>query len=441
MVTYEEAENALNNLPRFAEKHGLREVRILLKELGNPDRLYPSVHIAGTNGKGSVAAALDSCLRESGLVTGRFTSPHLVTMRERITLGGEMISEADFALCYEEAEAAAERCGRRGVTHPTFFEMLYLMACIYFARKKPGAAIIETGLGGRLDATNSLEEPLLCVITSISLDHVAYLGDTIGQIAAEKAGIIKSGAPVVFLGGTDASEVISKKAAEKGSEAIEVLPGDVSEVSVRRGAIDFSVRSFYHGGKMRLSFPTEAAYQAENAALAVRALEALEGRLRGFAFSENEIREGLLGTSWPCRMQEVEEGVFLDGAHNAGGIEAFARSLKEAARLRGTERIVLAFGAAADKEAEKMVRTLCRELKPAKCVCTGIKGKRRREAEDFAALFEAEGVADTACASGGAEAYEMAAAARNGGVAGICGSLYLAGEILEYLSKRGSFAE
>ena len=233
MITFEEAVAYLKDMPRFTVKKNpadSRDLKWFLKKLGNPEKDLRIIHVAGTNGKGSVCAYMSSILREAGYRTAVFTSPHLVDMRERFAVNGEMISEEAFLQEFlavwdalQETNSANTGDGQRGEEAPqefvlNFYEYLFCMALLCFAEEKPDYCIIETGLGGRLDATNYVDNKLLTVITRISLDHVQYLGDTTAKIAAEKAGILRPGVPVVYLDGdADASAVICRKASELGA--------------------------------------------------------------------------------------------------------------------------------------------------------------------------------------------------------------------------------
>ena len=183
-----EAEAYLNRLPMWAnKKNSLKDIRIFLDQMGGPDRKIPAIHVAGTNGKGSVCAFMTSVLKKAGLRTGTFISPHLVEIRERFLINGEPAEKNAFEEAFETVKKQAEHMVEEGFCHPTFFEFLFYMAMVLFAREKVDVMVIETGLGGRLDATNVLESPKVCVITSISRDHMQYLGNTVSEIAGEKA--------------------------------------------------------------------------------------------------------------------------------------------------------------------------------------------------------------------------------------------------------------
>ena len=427
--TFEDAVRAVDDLAMFAAKHTLAHTRRFLDELGSPDRTYPSIHVAGTNGKGSVCAFTERILRESGRKTGLFTSPHLTDIRERMRIDGEMISRETFARIFRQVSETAGRLEREeGLHHPSYFECLYLMAAVWFAEEGVDIAVIETGLGGRLDCTNTLEKPLVTVITSISLDHMQYLGNTVPEIAGEKAGILKPGVPCVYDSADPAaSAVITARAEELGIPALPVGPDDYKVLQNSGGAIDFSLSTRYDvGGPEVYTVHFAAPYQAENAALAVSALKMLENTApeSGFSLDRETIARGLAATSWEGRMERILPDVYLDGAHNEDGIRRFAEA---AVAVAGGRRSVLLFAAVADKDYTDMIGLLAATLKPDKVFVTEIAGRRRAAAEEFAKEFSRRGIEDVCAFSDVSRAFHEALAAKQDGLLFICGSLYLAG--------------
>lgn len=349
MISYEQAEAYILDIPKFAGKHTLQDTGRLLRKLIG-DRLPGKViHVAGTNGKGSVCSYLRSILMASGCSVGMFTSPHLEVMRERIALGCEMISEEDFIAAFESVKKEAEL--EMPENHPSFFEFLFLMAMVYFKKKAPEYIILETGLGGRLDATNCIQKPELCVITEIGFDHMQYLGNTLEAIAREKAGIMKPEAEVVFFDKRPSvTEVLEKFAKKAGSRTIKIGKDSILNVNIHHKSIDFSVHTGYYKYDS-LVLDTLAAYQVENASLAVAAAEVL--RQNDERIGEKGIREGLAAAKWPGRMEEVLPGIYLDGAHNVDGIEAFLRTVRQIP-VKG--RRLLLFGVVSDKQYETMIK-------------------------------------------------------------------------------------
>ena len=350
------------NIPRFTKKNSMEDTRAFLKRLGNPDRELKVIHVAGTNGKGSVCAYLRYILEEAGYSVCSFTSPHLVDVRERFLIRGEMVSRERFLEAFQavydvipwelldNADVFNEE-GKlpEGFYHPTFFEYLFFMAMLLFCDAKPDYCILETGLGGRLDATNSVSKKELAVITRISLDHVEYLGDTVEKIAGEKAGIIAKNVPVVYLDDErSVSAVFDETAKKVGAIPCPVSKKDYALSKFQNKNIDFSLRTRYYND-ISVILHTAALYQMENAALAVRAVEELD---QGRTITADQILAGLGKCFWPGRMEEIAKDVFVDGAHNEDGVRAFLESV--AADGWQGERTLL-FSAVKDKQFEKML--------------------------------------------------------------------------------------
>ena len=320
----------LDRTPKFAKKNSLDTIREYLRRLGDPQRGMKIIHVAGTNGKGSVCNFLSSCLREAGHSVGLFISPHLITIRERMSVDGVMIPEEAFLDAFERVMREYEAGREEGLPHPLYFEFLFLIGMLWFSSKKPEFLIVETGLGGRLDATNSLPDKVMTVITRIGLDHTSILGGTLGEIAAEKAGILRKGCPAVFLDEPEEAYRTILRAAEEAGAPFSVVSGDHWEViGPGENGIDFYLRSEYYKN-LRVHVPSKAVYQCENAALAAEAFRII---LKG-ADQENDpavaeaLGKGLMKGFWPGRMEEILPDVFIDGAHNPDGIRAFLKSVR-----------------------------------------------------------------------------------------------------------------
>ncbi len=345
--TYEQAVEYILDIPKFTKKNDRIRTAQFLKQLGCAGEDMKIIHIAGTNGKGSVCAYLCSVLREAGFSVGRFTSPHLVDVRERFVADGEMIGKEQFLSLFLKIYDRLD-----GEYHPAFFEYMFFIAMLFFKEKKVEYCILETGLGGRLDATNCVEKKELSVITKIGFDHMEYLGDTLTQIAAEKAGILKENTPVVYYAGREeVNETIEKEAEKKRCEAIPVLPKRDAIYKNTNKNIDFSFHSRYYG-YIRLGLSSGARYQAENAMIAVTAVEALG---LGNRITKAQLVRGIREAVWEGRMEEVEKGVFVDGAHNEDGIEAFLETARED-DCEGTR--LLLFSAVRDKKVDVMLSLL-----------------------------------------------------------------------------------
>lgn len=398
VCTYAEAERFMAEVPRFTAKNPMAETRGFYEYIqgceggryseGNLGKL---IHVAGTNGKGSVCAFLQSICMESGYRTGMFISPHLTTIRERFLIDGNAILEEAFVEAFNWLSGRITAyCGVRPAYCPTYFERLFFMGIYVFAGAGVDVTILETGLGGRLDTTNVIKSPAATIITEIGLDHMDYLGNTVEAIAFEKAGIIKPGVPVIFSDRKRAaSRVICQKAQKSGCKWHAVSENDYKINEIQKKFIDFSVVSRYYDYG-RLIVNTAAVYQVENAAVAVRTCEILKisggfGRL-----SAESIREGIRKMHWPCRMEEVRPGVYIDGAHNEDGIAAFVQSLKQSPDLgnTGDGRNVLIFSVVRDKQYDKMIEMLCGLSVITDFVITHIPGERGAGLEELANVFD-----------------------------------------------------
>ncbi|MGA7671001.1 MAG: folylpolyglutamate synthase/dihydrofolate synthase family protein [Nitrolancea sp.] len=338
--------------PFDAETVGLRRTAWLLDSLGNPQGAVPAIHVAGTKGKGSTAAFLAAILRASGRRVGLYTSPHLHTFRERIQIDGEPITEERFAsLTAEIAPLNARLAGENpDWGEATAFEVSTALAFLAFARAEVDVSVIEVGLGGRLDATNVID-PKVSVITSISYDHTHILGETLGEIAAEKGGIIKPGRPVVSAAQQpEAAETLRRTATERGCE---LLMGGVDWQSSGMSS-SFALRGPW-GDYRDLSSALVGRHQVENAATAVAACWVLDRD--GFAVPEAAIRTGLATVSWPGRFEllRTDPTVIVDGAHNVDSAQRLAETLAEE---YGGHHLTLILGIADDKDVEQMVRVL-----------------------------------------------------------------------------------
>ena len=381
--TYEEAAAYIEEITKFTKKHTLEHTKTFLKRLGNPAADRKIVHVAGTNGKGSVCAYLQAILMAEGKRTGFFTSPHLVSVNERIRVDNIQIDNETFLKVFRKVLKIVRQMVEDGIEHPSYFEFLFGMGMTAFAETDVEYIILETGLGGRLDATNAIDNPALAIITSISLDHTAILGDTIEKIAGEKAGIIKPGVPVFFDGSSKkAAEVIKAKASELGVSCREVTKNAYEIQEVHRKYIAFSRRSAYDKDVI-FQVPMCGCYQAMNAELA---LEALEYLLAGEEIHMDRWKEALAELHWEGRMERVGAHITVDGAHNPGAMEAFVESVKA---LDESERgeMVLLFSAVSDKKYDQMIEYLCENLDVKAYVVTQIEDERGVPAEELADVF------------------------------------------------------
>lgn len=345
-----------------AAKMGLENISVLLEDLGQPHNAYPSVLIAGTNGKGSVAAMLDAILRRAGLRTGLYTSPHLVEITERIRVSGEPIPAEEFAALFTALHDRIEFLLASGRLrfHPTFFECLTAMGMEYFRQRGVEFAVLEVGMGGRLDATNTAS-PRVSIITQVDFDHERFLGTTIAAIAGEKAGIIKPGGVVVSSAAhPEAVAVVRREAAAKQARLVEVW----NEYSARELHSDDGLYSFQalhsDGTSLPVRLSLRGGHQVENALTAIAAARELS-RL-GFAIGDAEIVEGLACAEWPGRLELIRERprVYLDGAHNPAGARALAQFLTQhdPPAQQPAPRIFLIYGAMRDKAVPEITEIL-----------------------------------------------------------------------------------
>ena len=401
-MTYAEAIQFLYGLQMFGANFGMENTFKLAALVGNPQTQLRFIHVAGTNGKGSTCAMLESIYRAAGLRVGLFTSPHLISFRERIQVNRQLIPESETVRLVEELRMANKE------NDATLFEFATVMALKYFAEQKCDLVIWETGLGGRLDATN-IVTPLASVITNISFDHQQWLGDTLEKIAAEKAGIIKPGIPVVTATAEpDALGVIGKIAREKNAP-LTIVPAK-------------EIKSWLAG---TLAPPLLGEHQKLNAALALATVEVLQ---RQIPVTKEKIREGLANVYWPGRLQLIQRGgqkILLDGAHNVAGVEALRDTLTGGTPVSGTPTFIIGF------LGDKDWRPMCKILAPlaGKIFTVPVASDRTADADELADVFRSANPAAEVFALKKLE--EALTASKDGAFIVITGSLYLVGEALE----------
>jgi dihydrofolate synthase/folylpolyglutamate synthase len=365
-----------------SQNFDLDRMRTLLKRLGNPQDKFKSVHIAGTKGKGSTCAMIASMLEACGYKVGLYTSPHLVDVRERIQVNGEMISQAEFARLVKLAEPIVERMKPR----PTYFDVLTAIAFKYFAEHEVDIAVVETGLGGRLDSTNVLK-PEVTAITNISKDHMAQLGPTVSRIAEEKAGIFKPGIPAISVQQDPEAEVVLKRIAEKNGTTLEVT-GQQIEFSYRfessrmqgphnRVCLTTTNSKFEH-----LAVPLLGEHQAINCGLALSVIDRLKSR--GFTIVDAKAMEGLAKTEVPGRMEIVSQTpkVVVDGAHNAASLDAMLRAIGQHIPY---DSMVIIFGCCADKDVAGMLERIAAGAD--KVIFTRVNNIRSADPNELAARY------------------------------------------------------
>ena len=429
-MTYKEAEAYINSVPKFTSKNKPENTMELIRRLGHPERHMKVIHVAGTNGKGSVCAFLSSMLTEGGKRTGLFTSPHLVKINERFQINNEPVSDEIFLDAYERVMKLVEEMQKDGFYHPAYFELLFAIGMVIFEEAQVEYLILETGLGGRLDATNIVEKPVVTVITSISLDHTEILGDTIEEIAGEKAGIIKQGIPIVYDGREKRAEkVILQKAEEQNAKAVPLYEEKLSIQGSTDHSVDYLFdESFYQGHV--ITVPYLAPYQVRNSALALLAMEEIDPQ---HEISLETRLQAIRDTRWQGRMETVLPGVIVDGAHNEDGVHEFVRTLRQVGSSR---RIVMLFSAVVEKNYEEMVHTICDTGCIQEVVVTEIHGSRIVPAEELAAVFRKFTSVPVTAISSIEEAFDTAMEKKGEGLLFCVGSLYLVGEVKKVIEEK-----
>ena len=429
-MTYKEAEAYINSVPKFTSKNKPENTMELIRRLGHPERSMKVIHVAGTNGKGSVCAFLSSMLTEGGKRTGLFTSPHLVKINERFQINNEPVSDEIFLNAYERVMKLVEEMQKDGFYHPAYFELLFAIGMVIFEEAQVEYLILETGLGGRLDATNIVEKPVVTVITSISLDHTEILGDTIEEIAGEKAGIIKQNIPIVYDGREKRAEkVILQKAKEQNAKAV---PLDEEKLSIQ-GSTDHSVDYVFDNPVYKghlITVPYLAPYQVRNSALALLAMEELDPQ---HEISLETRLQAIRDTRWQGRMETVLPGVIVDGAHNEDGVHEFVRTLRQVGSSR---RILMLFSAVVEKNYEEMVHTICETGCIQEVVVTEIHGSRIVPAEELAAVFRKFTNVPVTVIHSIEEAFNTAMEKKGDGLLFCVGSLYLVGEVKKVIEEK-----
>ena len=416
-MNYEQALTYIHSVNWAFCKPGLERITELCKALGNPQKKLRFIHVAGTNGKGSTSSMLASILQSAGYRTGLYTSPYIRTFCERIRVDGENIPEDALAELTERVQPIADAMEDK----PTEFELITALAFEYFYQTKCDVVVLEVGLGGRLDSTNVIENTALSIITGIDFDHTALLGNTIGEIAYEKAGIIKEGRPVLFGGGEgEARNTVLKIAQQKNAPFHQV---DRSTYCEKSATLEGTVFDYLQYTDMHL--PLLGTYQPYNATLVLTAIELLKGQ--GFAIDEASVRQGLSRVRWPARFELLSGDpiIIYDGGHNPEGVRAAVASVKA---YFGERRVNLLSGVMADKDRGEMIET----MKPiiARAFTVTPNNPRSLAAEDYAAQLASYGIAASSYASVAEGVRAAIESSKQEGIPLVClGSLYLYEEV------------
>lgn len=420
-MNYQECLEYIHGVSWTFCKPGLERINELCERLGHPERGLRFVHVAGTNGKGSFSSMLASVLKAEEYKVGLYTSPYIRIFNERMQINGENISNEELIQLTERVRPIAEEMTDK----PTEFELITAIAFEYFYKNKCDVVVLEAGMGGRLDSTNIIENSLLSVITGIALDHTAFLGDTVEKIAAEKAGIIKSGCPVLF-GGTDleARAVIEARAAEQGADFYTTDYARISNLSM---TLDGS--SFDFGEHKDIQISLLGTYQPRNAASVLTAVDIL--RSNGFNISEKAVAEGLKSAKWPARFEVLSKTplIIFDGAHNPQGIAAAVESIR---LYFGEKKVYLLTGVLRDKDYTAIARDLATVASKAFTLTPD--SPRALSAEEYAEVLNKAGIEAQPNESIRAALKAARAEAQKDGVPLIClGSLYVYSSLIEYI--------
>ena len=418
-MNYEDARKYIDSIARFGSKLGLDNIRNLMAYLGDPQEKIKMVHVAGTNGKGSTVAFLTGILMSAGYRTGMYTSPFVERFSERIRVDGKEIGEEDFARIATRVRDAAVKMKEEGKGEPTEFEIISAIAFLYFFEQKCDICVLEVGLGGRLDATNVIKDPLLCMITPISYDHTDILGDTLEKIAFEKAGIIKEGSSVLIHPQEEGvTRVIKDVCVRKGADLV-ICPLPKGPLRAGLDGVDFLLE----GKSFHISLLGD--YQINNAAMAVQAARIL--KKKGFDIKEKDIGEGLSAATWSARFELIRKDPFvlIDGSHNVKGMERLASSLR---LYFGDAKIVFIIGILKDKDHGKMLDAI---LPLAKVVYTvTVPSDRTLSADELALEVRQKTDVDCMAVPDPVSAYETAIKkAGSEDIICACGSLYYVGLI------------
>lgn len=426
---------------RSPEHYDLRRMYQIMSRLGNPQDAAPSVHITGTKGKGSTSAMLAAALFASGYDTGLYTSPHLLDMRERIQVNGQPIPVTDLIALVERLKPHFEAVHQAALYGKlTTFEVLTALGFAYFGQRAAGFQVLEVGLGGRLDATNIISHPQVCIITSISYDHTEVLGDTLAKIAAEKSGIIKPGCVVVIPPQADeAREVIERRCRELGVKLLQA-GRDVTWRGLDYSLAGQEIEVTGRLGRYRINLPLLGDHQMENAAVAITALEVLQER--GFHITEKSIIEGLNGVKWHGRFQILRRQplVIADGAHNHDSARKLRLTLEKYCNLPADSKhsampAILVFGASSDKN----IAAVIAELMPVfnRVVVTASHNLRAMALHRLKTAFDGYDVETTVTADTASALKQALALAGDSGIICVTGSLFVVAEALELMGDAG----
>lgn len=414
-----EALEYINNFTWSKSRPGLSRTRELLKGLGDPQNKLKFVHVAGSNGKGSTCAMIESVLRASGYITGLYPSPYIEDFKESFQCCGENITDDELCELTDEVRKVADRMK----DHPSQFEIKTAIAFLFFLKRKCGIVVLETGMGGELDSTNVIEPPVAAVITNIGYDHTEYLGDTLEKIASAKAGIIKKGSPVIVYDNKhEVMDVIRKACEKNGCALYGTHESDVESIGRSLSSQSFKYKD------MVLEMPLLGNNQLKNAAVALKTVEVL--RNAGYNISRQSLKQGFATVKWPARFEVLSKAplFILDGGHNSQCALSLVENLKA---YLPDKKLTFIFGVLADKDYNEMLDIICGYARD--FICVTPENERALKAEELCDLIGKRGL-EAKCAGGAAEAVELCISEGRDTVA--FGSLYMAGEIRKAFKRR-----
>lgn len=421
-MNYAEAIEYIHSVNWMFCNPGLDRVKTLCHALGDPQDSLRFIHVAGTNGKGSFCSMLDSVLRAEGYRVGLFTSPYILEFGERMRVDGKNITEDELCDLVERVKPIADSMEDK----PTEFELITALAFLYFAEKKCDFVVLECGLGGRLDATNIIKTPILSVITGIALDHTAILGDTHEKIAAEKAGIIKSGVPVLWCGSHAGAEQVIREKCE--AVDAEFIKADRSSLNIKKMTLDGTDLDF--GAHKDIHIPLLGSYQPINASNVLTAVDIL--REFGIEISEDAVRTGLASVVWHARFEIIRRDplIIADGGHNPEGIDGAVESIKR----YFTDSVGIVTGVMADKDYNYMASRMAEVATEVFCLTPD--NPRALSAEDYSKVFDGLGIHSSSYASVGDAVRAAVKWGKENRLPVIClGSLYMYGEVVKELEE------
>ena len=423
-MTYDEALSYIHSVSNFFCKPGLERIRELCHGLGDPQKSLKFIHVGGTNGKGSVCSMLNSVLLEAGYKVGLYTSPYVLVFNERMRVNGENISDATLSRLTEKVKAIADKMEDK----PTEFELITAIAFEYFKEEKCDVVILEVGMGGRLDATNIIDNPLLSIITGIALDHTAFLGDTLEKITEEKSGIIKPGSMVLFGGGEGVSEAVIAENARRTKSVL--YKTDYSELKI--ASFDLNGTTFEYKKRKEIKISLLGSYQPKNAAIVIDAIDLLSKV--AIHVSDQQLRAGLIKATWHARFEIISRDplIIFDGAHNPQGISAAVESIKS---YFGDRKVVVISGVLRDKDYVAIAESLSKVSSHAFTITP--ENPRALSAEKYAFILEQKGISALPCISIHEALENASKKAKQRDTAILClGSLYTYGDIIRTIAKR-----